>query len=233
MIASDWLRAAGLLLVVLSGSPILGAQDPSGPDERAKAAFGKLAEKFKDLRMLSAKVVQNRRTELMDKPITSSGTMYYRRDPAKLVFLLAEPRKAEIHLDRTSYQVYRPDERRLERTDFTGGDVTAKILMAFEPKTDEVGKTFTIHGGQSRDGQIDVRLESSDERVRKRLRSVTLTVAEADGALRRIVYVDGEGDEVQFDLSEVALNPELPPEVFTLKIPEGTRVLRRSVPADK
>jgi len=77
-----------------------------------------------------------------------------------------------------------------------------------------------------------VRLESSDERVRKRLRNITLTIAEADGALRRIVYVDGEGDQVQFNLSDVAINPDLPPERFTLNVPEGTRVLRRSLPKD-
>jgi outer membrane lipoprotein-sorting protein len=226
------IRSAALLLTLaVIGTPA-GAQETAA-DAAAKAAFKKLAERFKDLRTLSAKVVQKRRTDLMDKPLLSSGTMYYRREPARLVFLLIEPRKAEIHMDRSSYQVYRPDEKRLERTEFTGEDVSGKILMAFEPKTDEVGKAFVIRGGESRDGAIEVRLESSDEKVRKRLRSVTLTIAEADGALRRIVYVDGEGDEVQFDLSEVALNPELAPEVFTLKIPEGTRVLRRSLPADK
>ena len=223
--------AAALLALVLLGAPA-GAQD-SAADEAAKAAFKKLAARFKDLRTLSAKVVQNRRTELMDKPLVSAGTMYYRRDPAHLVFLLSEPRKAEVHMDRTSYQVYRPDEKRLERTDFSGGDVSGKILMAFEPKTDEVGKAFTIHGGESHDGKIEVRLESTDERVRRRLRRVSLTIAEADGALERIVYIDGEGDEVQFDLSQVALNPDLSPELFTLKIPEGTRVLRRSLPGDK
>ncbi len=225
-------RTAAILLALLALGARAGAQE-STADAAAKAAFKKLAERFKDLRTLSAKVVQKRRSDLMDKPLTSSGTMYYRREPGRLVFLLTEPRKAEIHMDRSSYQVYRPDEKRLERTDFTGEDVSGKILMAFEPKTDDVGKAFAIRGGESRDGAIDVRLESSDEKVKKRLRSVTLTVAEADGALRRIVYVDGEGDEVQFDLAEVALNPELSPEVFVLKIPEGTRVLRRSLPADK
>jgi len=228
MIAFDPTRLTAVLLVLL---PAL-SQDSSGTDERANAAFQKLAEKFKDVRTLSAKVVQDRRTELLDKPIRSSGTMYYRRDPARLVFRLTEPRNAEIHMDRTSYQVYRPDEKRLEQTDFRSEDVSAKILMAFEPKPKEIGKAFTLRGGESRDGQIDVRLESSDERVRKRLRNVTLTIAEADGALRRIVYVDGEGDQVQFDLSDVAINPDLPPERFTLNVPEGTRVLRRSLPKD-
>jgi outer membrane lipoprotein-sorting protein len=221
------IRRATVLVLALAG---LGAQSS---DEAAAAALRKLSEKMREARTLSARVVQTRRTELMDKPITSSGLMYYRRDPARLVFHLAEPRKAEIHMDRTSYQVFRPDEKRLERTDFGNEDVSGKILMMFEPKADELGKTFAIRGGTAKDGLIEVRLESSDEKVRKRLRKIVLLIAEADGALRSLAYTDGEGDEVKFDLSDVAINAAIAPEVFTLKVPEGTRVLRHSLPPDK
>jgi len=222
---------AGLILLACA-VPRLGAQEPAA-DAAAKAALQKLAARLKEARTLSAKVVQSRRTELLDKPIVSSGTMSYRRDPAQLVFHLTEPRKAEIHLDKSSYQVFRPDEKRLERIDFDGEDVTSKILMVFEPKTEEIGKAFLIRGGESKDGAIEVGLESSDERFRKRLKKIALTIVEADGALRRIAYTDAEGDEVQFELSDVAINPDLAPDEFTLKIPEGTRVLRRRVTQDK
>jgi outer membrane lipoprotein-sorting protein len=210
----------------------LAAQESSA-DPAAQAALKKLAERLKEARTLSAKVVQHRRTELLDKPIVSSGMMYYRREPARLVFHLTEPRKAEIHMDRESYQVYRPDEKRVERTDFGREDVSAKILMVFEPQPEQIGKAFSVRGGESRDGQIEVRLEPVDEKVRRRLRKVVLTIVEADGALRRLTYVDGDGDEVTFDLSDVAINPELSSDLFALKTPEGTRVIRRSVPADK
>jgi outer membrane lipoprotein-sorting protein len=224
------LRAAALAFVLIA--PALCAQD-SPADRSAQAALKKLAERLKEAKTLSARVVQHRRTELLDQPIDSSGMMYYRREPARLVFLLTEPRKAEIHMDRTSYQVYRPDEKRLERTDFGGEDVSGKILMVFEPKTEELGKAFAVRGGESVDGQIEVRLEPSDEKVRKRLRRVALRIVEADGALRRLTYVDADGDEVTFDLSDVAINPELPADRFILQTPEGTRVIRRTVAADK
>lgn len=217
--------ALGLLLLLLpQDRPI---------DAAARDALQKLAAKMKDVRTLTADVVQSRRTELLDQPIVSSGTMAYRRDPARLVFHLTEPRKAEIHLDKTSYQVYRPDEKRVERIDFETEDVTTRILMVFEPKADDIGKAFTIKGGAAKDGQIDVHLESSDERFRKRMKQIVLTIATADGALRRIAYTDAEGDEVQFELSKVQLNPGPAAEEFDLKIPEGTRVLRRTVGQDK
>src|SRR5689334_419500 len=112
-----------VLILALAGP---GSQ---ASDEAATAALRRLADKMMEANTLSARVVQTRRTELTDKPITSSGLMYYRRDPARLVFHLVEPRNAEIHMDRTSYQVFRPDEKRLERTDFGNEDVSGKILM--------------------------------------------------------------------------------------------------------
>jgi outer membrane lipoprotein-sorting protein len=215
----------GLLLLLLP------QETPA--DAAANAALRKLAARMKEARTLTAAVVQSRKTELLDQPIVSSGSMAYRREPAQLFFRLTEPRRAEILLDRTSYQVYRPDEKRLERIDFEGEDVTSRILMVFEPKTEEVGKAFKVTGGESRDGRIEVILEASDERVRKRMKKIVLTVAEADGTLSRVAYTDAEGDEVRFDLSQVVVNPDLPPDAFALRIPEGTRVLRRTVKTEK
>ena len=221
-----------LALLLMGGAAGLEAQE-SPADEAARAALRKLAARMKEIRTLTASVTQSRRTELLDKPIVSSGSMAYRREPALLVFHLTEPRKAEIFLDRTSYQVFRPDEKRLERIEFEGEDVTAKILMVFEPKMDDIGRSFSVKSGEARDGRIEVQLESSDERFRKRLKKIVLTVAEADGSLHRIAYTDAEGDEVQFDLSQVAMNGDIPAETFQLQVPEGTRVLRRTVKQDK
>jgi len=216
---------ARMLAMVL----LVAAIQDSPADAAAKAALKKLADRFKEARTLSARVSQSRRSELLDKPLVSSGMMYYRRDPARLVFRLTEPRKAEVHMDRTSYQVYRPEEKRVERTDFENDEVTGKILMVFEPKPDDLGKTFAIRGGETKDGLIDVRLEPSDEKVRRRLKRVSLTIAEADGALKRLSYFDGEGDEVTLDLTDVAINPALAADVFKLQVPDGTRELRRTV----
>src|SRR4029450_12824120 len=121
------------------------------------------------------------------------------------------------------------DETRWRRTDLENDELRGKILMVFEPKPDDLGRTFAIRGGESKDGVIDVRMEPSDEKVRKRLRRVSLSIAEADGALKRLSYFDAEGDEVTLDLSDVAINPDLAEGVFKLQVPDGTRVLRRTV----
>ena len=202
-------------------------------EDPARAALTRLAERLKDAKTLSAKVVQSRKTALLDQPIVSSGTLYYRREPARLVFRMAEPRVTEIHLDKGAYQVYRPDEKRLERIEFGTDEIMGRLLMVFEPKPDEIGKAFTIRKGGAAKGEIEVLLEAGDEKVRKHLSKLALSLDEKEGTLKRIAYTDSEGDEVRFELTELKLNPELDAAAFELKVPEGTRVLKHAAKLEK
>ncbi len=214
---------------ILCGLLLASAQE----EDPAKAALRKLGERLKDARTLSAKVVQSRKTALLEQPIVSSGTLFYRREPGRLVFRMTEPRVTEIHLDRTAYQVYRPDEKRLERIEFADDAVLGRLLMIFEPKADEIGKAFTVRKGESAKGRIEVLLEAVDEKVKQRMTRLSLSLDEADATLRKIVTVDAEGDEVRFELSDLKLNPELDAGAFELKVPEGTRVLRHAARLEK
>ena len=190
-------------------------QDPS---EALKA----LAERMKDAKTMTCKVRQVRKTALVERPLVSSGTMAYRREPGRLVFRLTEPRTSEIHMDRATYQVYRPDEKRLERIEFEDDALTGQLLRLFDPQPDALGKSFKI----SRAGD-DVLLEPLDEKVKQRLASLALTVK--DGELRRLRYTQADGDEVTLEMSDVRLNPDLPASSFELRVPEGTRILTHKV----
>jgi outer membrane lipoprotein-sorting protein len=209
------------------------AQAAALPDEAAQAALRKLSEKMKDARTLSAKVVQSRKTALLDEPIVSSGTLFYRRDPGRLVFRMTAPRSTEIHLDPSSYQVYRPDEKRLEQIEFEAGDGAGRLLMVFQPKADEMGKVFTLRKGESRSGELSVVLEPTDEKIRTRVSKIILSLDEKDATLRRIQTTDAEGDEVTFELSDLKINPEIDPGTFDLKVPEGTRILKHKAKLQK
>lgn len=181
-----------------------------------------LAERMKDVATMTCSIRQVRKTALVERPLVSSGTMAYRREPGRLVFRLTEPRASEIHMDRTSYQVYRPDEKRLERIEFEDDALTGQLLTLFAPKPDAMGKAFKITRA---DGEI--LFQPLDEKVRERVALIALTLK--DGELRRIRYQQADGDEVSFEMSELKLNPELPAGAFDLKVPDGTRILTHRV----
>lgn len=199
-------------------------------DAAAKDALRKFSERFREMRSLSASFTQKRRTALLDEPITSSGKLYYRREPARLVFEVARPNKASIHFDGKTYQVYRPAEKQLEQFELEDSEMARWLFMAFHPKVEEIEKSFTIKSGGSKDGTIDVVLEPTEEKLLKVIAKLTLTIARegdaGDALLRRITYVDPEQEEVSFELSDAHLNPELAADAFELRIPDGVRILK-------
>jgi outer membrane lipoprotein-sorting protein len=220
--------ARPLAAVLLATLAVRAQNDPD-----ALAALRKLGDRLKDAKTLSAHVVQSRKTALLEEPLVSSGTLFYRREPPELVFHLTVPKTSVIHLDRSAYQVYRPDEKRLERFEFEDPSVSGKLLMAFQPKPDEIGKAFSTRKGPSRAGEVEIVLEPTDEKVKKRIARLTLLLDEKDWILKRIATVDADGDEVTFDLSGVTVDPPLDPSLFELKVPEGTRVLKHSAKLEK
>ena len=195
---------------------------------KPRKALRALADRFASLRTMSAAFVQSRRTILLEEPIQSSGRLYYRRDREKAVFATSKPRTSLIYLDATSYLVYRPKEKQAEHFDLTDSKAARWILLAFHPKPEEIEKVFEISGKKGANDTTAVILVPKDENLRKSVARLTLEISfETEPAqLRRLVYQDAEGDEVTFDLTEVALDPEIPNSRFKPSIPDDVRIIR-------
>lgn len=217
------------MLIQLAIAAVL-AQDP--PDE-AKAVLGKLADRMRAAKTLTARFTQTRRSALLEQPITSSGRLAYRRDPEALAFILAEPARSEVRFERSQYTVWRPDDKQLERFEFEDDAVTRGLFAAFNPDVEKMGKFAKLRLAGRKDGLATVVLEPVDEKAKRFFKSIALSVAESDGALRGIAYTDAEGDDVEFALADVAIGAEIPAETFTPKLPEGVKTLVHKVKADK
>ena len=194
--------------------------------DEAQETLRKLSARLEKAETLSCKVKQSRTTALLLKPLVSSGMLFYRRKPGRLVFRLTDPRTTEIHLDRKTYQVYRPAEKRLERTVFEGEALGAHLLEIFKPRVETIKKRFTLTASEGKDGETVIRMVPTDEKLRKRLTALTITVHDADATLRQIVITDPDGDTIRMDLTDLKINPKLQKKTFELIVGPGTRVLR-------
>src|SRR5262245_1259363 len=197
----------------------------AGDDGSARVALGKFSDRFREIRGLSASFVQSRRTALLAEPIKSSGKLSYRRDPAHLVFEVEKPHRASVHFDGKSYRVYRPDEKQLEHFEIEDSEMARWLFMAFNPKVEEIEKSFGIKAGSAKEDTLEVVLTPTEPKLLKAIARLTLLLvrgdAPGDPLLRRIGYVDPDQDEVSFEISDASLNPTFPPETFELKVPEG------------
>jgi len=206
------------------------AQDPA---DEARAALGKLANRMLAGKTLTADFTQTRRSALLEKPITSAGRLAYRRDPEALAFILTEPARSEVRFEKACYTVYRPDEKQLERFEFEDETVLRGLFTAFNPDVERVRKFAAMKLASKKDGVAHVVLEPTDDKARRLFKSITLSIVERDGTLAGISYTDADGDDVEFALSGMAIDAEVPPETFAPKLPEGVKTLVHKVKADK
>ena len=195
---------------------------------KPRKALRALADRFASLGTMSASFVQSRRTILLDEPIQSSGKLYYRRKNEKAVFATEKPRTSLIYLDANSYLVYRPSEKQAEHFDLSDTEATRWILLAFNPKPEEIEKVFEIKGKPAANGATAVILVPREEKLKKSVAQLTLVISfESEPAqLRSLTYEDSEGDEVKFELTNIALDPKLDDSRFKPSIPDDVRVIR-------
>ena len=219
-----------LALVGLTWVGLAAAAPPETVSEPVKPrkALRALADRFASLSTMSASFVQKRLTLLLEDPIESSGKLYYRRKKEKAVFATSKPRTSLIYLDANSYLVYRPSEKQAEHFDLSDSEATRWILLAFNPKPEEIEKVFEISGKEEEDGDTAVILVPKDEELKKSVAKLTLVISfESELAqLRSLTYEDSEGDEVTFELTKVELDPKIPDSRFKPAIPKDVRIIR-------
>ncbi len=210
-----------LLLTVLLAAP----QD-SRPDSRAEARtlLTAVAAQQKDLRRARARYVQERTTTLRRQPMVTEGTLWFRKDPACIVFLAATPRPARIRLDAGSYEVYREQERQLERFLLGSSDLPNALFQAFSPDLRQLDARFTIESCTP-GPETSIRLLPKLEGMRRFLTELTLTISRERLEVTRIAYRDGQGDLVAIRLEDLVRDPESDGDPFDPAVPEGTRVL--------
>ncbi len=201
--------------------------------DEAKAVLGKLAETMRAAKTLSGRFTQTRRSALLAEPITSKGRLAYRRDPEALAFILTEPARTEIRFQKALYTVYRPAEKQLERFEFEDEGVTSGLFTAFNPDVAKIATFATLKLASRKDGVAAVVLDPVDEKARRLLKTITLSIGEADGSLRAIAYTDADGDVVEFALSDVKTDGDVAAETFDPKFPDDVKRLTHKVKAEK
>ena len=75
-----------------------------------------------------------------------------------------------------------------------------------------------------RDGTLEMTLTPKARWFRRAVTSITVTQREEQPIPGRIVVVGPRGDRTETVLRDVAINPPLPQDAFTLKLPPGIRV---------
>ena len=199
--------------------------------DEARAALHTLALGNAKAKVLRADYVQQRTTALRKKPLESKGTLFFRAEPACIVFAVAEPKPARIRLDARSYEVLRQDQNQLERFVLASSDLPNALFESLRADWEKLLLRLDFAGATLGDAgkTLRIRFVPKDASVRPFLTELELAIAVDGSVIRAVGYVDGQGDRITITLANLAIDPRLETEPFDVPIPVGTAILQHAV----
>jgi len=218
-------RGAGFLLLVaalfLAPGPVRGA----GPEADGEALLRKVSERYAAVRTLSASFRQEVPLENLGIVRKASGKLYLGR-PMKMRWDYRSP-DTQLFLADGEYFYFRPPDspqviRRKADEKSLGGKIPLLLLFG----KGQLLEMFQVESATPRKGGEEMLLRLLPRGGgAPEVRRVDLVVGTADTLVREVHLYDRLGGENHLYLSDVTLDPSLPPDLFRFRKPPGATVV--------
>jgi outer membrane lipoprotein carrier protein len=213
-----------LLLICILLLP-LAVSRAAGTESAGEALLRRVGERYAAARTLSAKFRQEIPLQNVGIVRKASGTVYFAR-PLKMRWDYKGP-EAQLFLADGRYFYFRPagsaqvirrgvDEKGL------GGKIPLLLLFG----KGEITALFRVDAADARKGgeETVLRLSPRDDGAPE-IRRIDLVVGTGDVLIREIHVFDRMGGENHLYLTDVTVNPSLPPDFFRFRKPAGVSVV--------
>ena len=214
------LAAVLLLLLLASGTGVAAGEEADG-----EALLRKVGERYAALRTLSANFRQEVPLQNLGIVRKASGKLYLGR-PLRMRWDYRSP-DTQLFLADGEHFFFRPPDspqvfRRRADEKSLGGKIPLLLLFG----KGEIAEMFQVEAGTPRKGgeETVLRLKPRGEGAPE-VRRIDLVVGTADAIIREVHLYDRLGGENHLFLSEVIMNPSLPPDFFRFRKPSGVSVV--------
>ena len=194
----------------------------------ARADLVRAAKARKNMTTMKADYVQRRTTMLSKKPLTASGTLYYRAKPATATLHVKKPRASVIRLSPKLYEVYRPKQDTLERFELKSNTWSNLLTKTMSAQVDTLEEHFVIVSstlGKAPQKMRTIVLRPRKKKLAGKVTRLELVIDTNKYLVHRVSFDDRSGDRVSFELRNHKLNSKLAKSVFAIPKSNKTRVI--------
>jgi outer membrane lipoprotein-sorting protein len=216
-----------LLLAALCLRPpvAFAADGPVTGADRA-ALFERLRAGQAGVRAFRATVLQKKSSPLLLKEESVEGLLLF-GNPDRFRWETSKPERLVVVADGQSMTVWSPDRNEAERYDqrdrFAARMAVEFMASGMGGSLADLERRFGV-GVLRRGGMLEMTLTPKARWFRRAVASIAVFQREGQPIPERIVVAGPRGDRTETILRDVALNPPLPRDAFTLKLPPGTRL---------
>jgi outer membrane lipoprotein-sorting protein len=231
-----WIVPALILALCLAPRPNLAEETVPGGKKISGAErdrwFEEVRTRQKGIAGLSAAVVQRKRDPLLKNEAVSRGKLSFRK-PASLRWEVESPERMVVVMDGKTVTTYYPARKEAERRDmqddFASRSALCFIESGISASLPELERRFHVDLFLS-DGQVILQLIPRSKMLSRVIASIRIHQDPAEGSPRRIEVEGARGDRTETTFSGVTLNPEFPPDTFSLRLGPEVRVMETGKP---
>ena len=196
------------------------AQDGAAILKRASAAYSRI-------KSMRAEFVQRRENPLLNSKMTSRGTLYQRRHD-RFALKFSQPAGDVIVADGRYFWVYYPsaDKRQVIRADAGAAGASAVDLQSQFIGDPLKRFSHTYHGTEKQGGRT-LHVLTLVPRQNAGYKTLKVWIDGGDALVRRFQITEQTGALVEFQLSNLTVNPTLGDEIFRFTPPAGAQVIER------
>lgn len=206
--------------------PVVSGNIPPLQDDGA-SVLRRAAAAYSNVRSLRAEFVQRRENPLLGSSTTSRGTLY-QRAPDRFALRFTQPAGDVIIADGKYFWVYYPsvDKRQVIRAQATAGGAGAVDLKAQFIGNPVERFTHTYHGTEKAGGRT-LHVLTLVPRQDAGYKSLKVWIDGMDSLVRRFIITEPTGAEVEFQLSNLSVNPNIGDEIFRFTPPADAVIVDR------
>lgn len=214
---------------VVSGHipPLQPEPDRVEADQQGVEVLRRAAAAYANVNAMRAEFVQRRENPLLNSTLTSRGTLY-QRSPDRFALRFSQPAGDVIIADGRHFWVYYPsvDRRQVIRAPATQGGAGAVDLKAQFIGNPVERFRHTYHGTEKLAGRT-AHVLTLMPRNDAGYKSLKVWIDGMDSLVRRFIIVEPTGAEVEFQLSNLAVNPNIANDVFRFTPPADAVIVER------
>ena len=192
---------------------------------------------YDQMRTIEAHFEQTRFTKLYDRTDRAHGTVVFKK-PGRMRWDYDAPNGQIFVSDGQTLRIYQPPEEGEAHGQVIERSVDAAQLpeaLSFLTGTGRLARDFEMRLLEPPEGSpadlyvLELRPRTPSPRYDRVLFFVRVVHAggRAAGVIERVVILDAVGNRNQFDFSKLRFNRAVPDSRFTLKVPKGTRRIRK------
>ena len=216
-----------LMAVLASASAFSQGPDLSKlpPAEKLAALLQQFGRFQKGLKTLEADFVQTRKSSLLAHESVSRGTLYFKA-PDQIRWEYTSPRRMTVLIASGVAVTYRPEEKRAERVEVSRMQRRVLRFLSVDKPVEELKRYFSFtFKDPGPPGNYELILEPTSHHIKKRLTSLTIDIDRTRMLPVGVSWVERDGDSTSYAFSDIRVDGQLPPGIFTLDLPPDVHVV--------